>query len=99
LDDLVPPMMLQMLVENAIKHGIGKSVEPGEISISAIENEGILVLSVVNTGKLQEKPLQAGFGIQSTANRLNLIFGNKASFKIHQLTENQVEAVVNISLN
>lgn len=99
LDDLVPPMMLQMLVENAIKHGIGKSVEPGEISISAAEDEGKLVLSVVNTGKLQEPPLQAGFGIQSTANRLNLIFGNKASFKIHQLSENQVEAVVNISLN
>ena len=99
LDDLVPPMMLQMLVENAIKHGIGKSVGPGEIKISASEKEENLVLSVVNTGKLQAFPLQEGFGIQSTSNRLNLIFGNKASFRIHQLSENQVEAVVYISLN
>jgi two-component system LytT family sensor kinase len=99
LDDLVPPMMLQMLVENAIKHGIGKSVHPGEIRITAIERHQKLILSVVNTGHLQDLPLPEGFGIQSTANRLNLIFGNSASFRIHQLNPEMVEALVEISLN
>jgi two-component system LytT family sensor kinase len=98
LDDAVPPMMLQMLVENAIKHGIGKSVDPGEIRISALENNGQLILSVVNTGRLQALPLVEGFGLQSTTNRLNLIFGKKASFTIHQLTEDLVEAKVEIPL-
>jgi LytS/YehU family sensor histidine kinase len=98
LDDAVPPMMLQMLVENAIKHGIGKSVDPGEIRISAHENNEQLILSVVNTGRLQALPLVEGFGLQSTTNRLNLIFGKKASFTIHQLTEDLVEAKVEIPL-
>jgi len=99
LDDLVPPMMLQMLVENAIKHGIGKSVNPGEIKITAIERDQKLILSVINTGHLQDLPLPEGFGLQSTSNRLNLIFGNSASFKIHQLNPNMVEAIVEISLS
>lgn len=98
LDDAVPPMMLQMLVENAIKHGIGKSVGPGEIIISATEREEKLILKVVNTGKLQTSPIQEGFGLHSTSSRLNLIFGNKASFSIHQLTDAMVEAKVEISL-
>ena len=98
LDDAVPPMMLQMLVENAIKHGIGKSVGPGEIIISAIEKEEKLILKVVNTGNLQATPIQEGFGLQSTTSRLNLIFGSKASFSIHQLTDALVEAKVEISL-
>ena len=99
LDDAVPPMMLQMLVENAIKHGIGKSVEAGEIRISATEKDDQLILSVTNTGKLPSLPLPDGFGLQSTANRLKLIFGNKAHFSIHQLNESMVEAKVEISLN
>lgn len=98
LDDLVPPMMLQMLVENAIKHGISKSVDPGEIHITATEKDQKLILKVINTGVLQSQSLQEGFGLQSTTSRLHLIFGTNANFTIHQMTEAMVEAKVEISL-
>lgn len=98
LDHQVPPMMLQTLVENAIKHGIGKTVENGEIYIKAIETNGLLVLSVINTGLLEIQLGYEGFGLQSTSNRLNLIFGLSARFTIEQLNNQMVEAKVIIPL-
>jgi two-component system LytT family sensor kinase len=99
LDHQVPPMMLQTLVENAIKHGIGKTVHKGEISILANEAHGQLVLSVINSGLLEIKQDHEGFGLQSTSNRLQLIFGESASFSIKQLNQDMVEAKVNIPLS
>jgi len=99
LDHQVPPMMLQTLVENAIKHGIGKTVNKGEISIQANETNGQLVLSVINSGLLEIKQHHDGFGLQSTSNRLNLIFGDAASFSIVQLNKDMVEAKVIIPLS
>jgi LytS/YehU family sensor histidine kinase len=98
LDNPIPPMMLQTLVENAIKHGIGKKVEGGEIVISAHEEEEVYVLSVVNTGILEIPNEHEGFGLISTLNRLNLIFGAKASFSIVQLNSEKVEAKAIIPL-
>jgi LytS/YehU family sensor histidine kinase len=99
LDHQVPPMMLQTLVENAIKHGIGKTVNKGEISILANETNGQLVLSVINSGVLEIKQDHEGFGLQSTSNRLQLIFGDAASFSIEQLNKDLVEAKVIIPLS
>lgn len=99
LDHQVPPMMLQTLVENAIKHGIGKTVNKGEISILASETNGQLILSVINSGLLEIKQGHEGFGLQSTSNRLQLIFGDAASFSIEQLNKDMVEAKVIIPLS
>jgi signal transduction histidine kinase len=94
----IPPMMLQTLVENAIKHGIGKSIEGGEILIKANALKDKYELKVVNTGRLDQQPLHEGFGLTSTSNRLNLIFGEKAVFSIFQSDENHVEAKAIIPL-
>jgi LytS/YehU family sensor histidine kinase len=99
LDHQVPPMMLQTLVENAIKHGIGKTVHQGEISIMAHETNGQLELSVINSGMLEIKEGHEGFGLQSTANRLLFIFGDAANFSIRQLDKDRVEAKVIIPLS
>ena len=94
----VPPMMLQTLVENSIKHGVGKSQKQTEIVIKSLLTENHLRLRVLNTGMLNIQSNQDGFGLQSTSNRLNLIFGEKASFRISQLDPNFVEAAVDIPL-
>jgi sensor histidine kinase YesM len=99
LDNPVPPMMLQTLVENAIKHGIGKSVEPGIIKIVALENDGLFYLQVVNDGKLDMQKEKEGFGLQSTETRLQLIFAGRATFRICQLNEKEVLAEVVIPLD
>lgn len=96
LDHPVPPMMLQTLVENAIKHGISKQVEGGLVSIQTYFDETTIELIVQNTGLLSESIRDDGFGISSTRNRLALLFGEKAQFEIKQLDPTTVQAKVKL---
>jgi LytS/YehU family sensor histidine kinase len=84
-------MMLQTLVENAIKHGLGK--QPGNclIQIIAKVEDQKLVLKVINTGILQNTETD-GFGLQSTRERLNILYGGEALFEIYQCEDKQVTA-------
>jgi sensor histidine kinase YesM len=95
LDQPVPPMMLQTLVENAIKHGISKQISGGKIKIVSDFKDHYHELAVQNTGKLVNGTLKGeGFGLPSTLNRLSLLYGEKAQFSIKQLTAEMVEAKV-----
>jgi sensor histidine kinase YesM len=94
----VPPMMLQTLVENAIKHGISKQIQGGVVKIVSVIKGAFHELSVQNTGFLNGHTNADGFGLSSTTNRLSLLYGNKAKFEIKQLTPNLVEARVTIPL-
>ena len=94
LDQQVPPMMLQTLVENAIKHGISKQVRGGVVKIISDFRENYHELSVQNTGHLNGGTSHHGFGLSSTQDRLGLLYGNKASFQILQVNPELVEAKV-----
>jgi LytS/YehU family sensor histidine kinase len=91
-------MMLQMLVENAIKHGIGKSVKGGEVKIISKNRNGFFNLVVQNTGTLENAINTEGFGLQSTESRLALLFGHRAQFSITALDGPLVEAKIMIPL-
>jgi LytS/YehU family sensor histidine kinase len=95
---LVPPMMLQTLVENAIKHGISKQIHGGVVRIRSLIKDHYHELSVENTGHLNGFSSAEGFGLSSTTNRLSLLYGNKAKFEIKQANANLVEAKVRIPL-
>ena len=71
---MVPPMFVQQLVENAVKHGISQQAEGGEISVNASLRDGRLEVKVENTGRLAE-PLGRGFGIANARDRLQLLCG------------------------
>ncbi|MEI6946995.1 histidine kinase [Paraflavisolibacter sp. H34] len=94
LGQQVPPMMLQTLVENAIKHGISKQVKGGVVRIASGWDGFHHRLSVQNTGSLNGGSGQGGFGLSSTRDRLLLLYGERARFEIKQLTEQLVEATV-----
>jgi len=95
LDQPVPPMMLQTLVENAIKHGISKQISGGKIRIVSDFKDSYHELAVQNTGKLVNGTVKGeGFGLPSTLNRLSLLYGEKARFSIKQVTSEIVEARV-----
>ena len=96
LRNVVPPMMLQTLVENALKHGIGKLKEGGLIKISSAMINHNHIMSVQNTGHLDALYKEEGFGIASTRSRLNLLYGKEASFELKEITDNVVEAMVSI---
>ena len=96
LDQPVPPMMLQTLVENAIKHGINKQINGGIIKIVSDFKDNYHELLVQNTGCLQTTSNSDGFGLASTQNRLQLMFGERAHFQINEISENTVEARIQI---
>lgn len=93
LQQPIPPMMLQTIVENGIKHGISKRVEGGMISIIARQANYQYEIIVQNTGVLAPNA-KAGFGIKSTRERLKILFNNKGTFSVVQLTPEIVEAKI-----
>ena len=94
---MVPPLMLQTLVENGIKHGISNLKEGGEISISSKLSGKHLQLQIRNSGQLSNSFSEGkGFGIDNTRKRLNLIFGDSASFEIKNDTNKTVICTLNI---
>lgn len=94
----VPPMMLQTLVENAIKHGISHRVEGGKLEIiSRIDHLNHEII-IRNTGQLTGHPNDQGFGLKSTRQRLYLLYKKKAHFEIHNYNDHIVEAKVRIPL-
>jgi two-component system, LytTR family, sensor kinase len=94
LDQPVPPMMLQTLVENAIKHGISKQINGGVVRVISEFKGDYHEMAVQNTGHLNGAANTEGFGLSSTTDRLNLLYGNKAKFEIKQATSTLVEARV-----
>jgi len=99
LDQPVPPMMLQTLVENAIKHGISKQINGGVVKIISDFKDHYHELTVQNTGYLNGYSNTEGFGLSSTTNRLSLLYGDKAKFEIKQVNPTLVEAKVQIPVN
>jgi signal transduction histidine kinase len=79
----VPPMMLQTLVENAIRHGIARQKEGGDIFIGAHIDDRTMVISVRNTGHyVKARGMQDGIGLRNSRQRLAHIHGNKARLEI-----------------
>ncbi|NDA60779.1 MAG: sensor histidine kinase [Chitinophagia bacterium] len=102
LDQPVPPMMLQTLVENAIKHGISCEKNGGLIRIISDNRGNRHELVVENSGVFQNKIsagksiTSGGFGIESTRHRLKLMYGEKASFDIKNTNNHLVRAEISL---
>ncbi len=91
LTQLIPPMMIQTLVENGIKHGISKLPEGGQIYITCKLINNQLHITIINTGQLNHAVVSdLGFGLENTTNRLKYLYGDKALFKIENLNHEQV---------
>ncbi len=94
----IPPMMIQTLVENGIKHGISKYPEGGSITIHSSKTENGFEIKITNTGQLiVQSKSDSGFGIENTKNRLELLFGKKASFFLENLDEKHVISKIQIN--
>ncbi len=85
----VPPLMLQTLVENGIKHGISTLRDGGKLNIDAnvIDNE--LHIAIRNSGHFKGNR-QKGLGLENTRQRLKLIYGDKARFSIQNDADEMV---------
>jgi GNAT superfamily N-acetyltransferase len=80
----VPPMILQALVENALKHGVARRPEGGDVEIRATASNGNLVLQVTNSGELApSRPGDTQLGLKNIRERLHLLYGDRASLSLH----------------
>jgi sensor histidine kinase YesM len=88
-----PPMMIQTLVENAIKHGLEPKAEGGHLRVAAEIVHGKLQVSVADTGLGFGKAATAGTGVglANIRERLQLLYGPRASLTV---TENQPSGTV-----
>jgi signal transduction histidine kinase len=100
----VPPMLLQTLVENAVKYGISTRAEGGEVAIIARCENGALRLQVTNPGELAHPATPAraastGVGLRNAAERLRLLFGERASLQLRAESPLLVVAEAVLPLN
>jgi len=100
----IPPMLLQTLVENGVKYGISERPDGGEIVITARRSGDGMNLQVTNSGELHaaaDRPTPSeigstGVGLQNAAQRLRLLFGEKATLSLSQGAPGVVVAEANI---
>lgn len=94
LDIQIPQLLIQPLVENAIKHGLSQITEKGLIRISVNKEETQLKIRVYDNGPAFPDGPLTGFGIQNTQERIALLYGKKASIN----WVNGAEKFIEISL-
>jgi two-component system, LytTR family, sensor histidine kinase AlgZ len=91
----LPPMLLQTLVENAVKHGVATAPEGGDVEVRAAQHNGVLELSVTSPGRLDAEPGD-GFGLELSRERLRLLHGDRATLSLSQLDPARVRAVATL---
>lgn len=107
LDAAVPPLILQPLVENAIRHGIAHCTTAGSIRVGASARGQLLVLTVRDTGPFgppqqprphHERMTRAGVGLANTRARLTQMYGDRAFLRLERLERSSTWATVGIPL-
>jgi hypothetical protein len=88
---LVPQMILQPLVENAIRHGIAPAREGGWVEIEADARDGVLGIRVRNS-IVGNGPRGTGLGLRNVESRLQHLYSGKASLHLHMAEDNVVTA-------
>ena len=104
----VPPLLLQPLVENAIKHGLEPQRGPGELRVEAMRDGETLVLRVADSGRGLEAAAAArdhdpgepgsGFGLAQVRERLHTLHGDAARFTLRPRPEGGTLAEIRLPL-
>jgi two-component sensor histidine kinase len=89
----IPPMTLQPLAENALKHGIGGRLEGGRIRIAARRTDGVLRLEVEDDGAGFVRGAREGTGLDNLRARLATLYGDRASLNVEPLPRGTLATV------
>jgi two-component system, LytTR family, sensor kinase len=99
-DAEVPHLILQPLVENAVRHGIAKNTGQGELRIQAVRDSRSLLLRITDNGPgligSEVSASKSSLGLRSTRERLQTLYGAEQSFSIRSLEQGGVEVTVRI---
>ena len=89
----IPTLSIQLLVENAIKHGIDLIVIGGIINLTIKKQDDLIEIIVRNPGSIKNKN-NVGLGLKNLQERLAIQYKNKAIFSLIELNTNEVEAKI-----
>jgi LytS/YehU family sensor histidine kinase len=94
----IPPLLLQPLVENAIKHGLERSVQGGEVAVSCLAVKGMVRIIVADSGKGMDEQDSSGIGmgLDNVRKRLSLLYGTAATLFLEENTPTGVKVTVEI---
>jgi two-component system, LytTR family, sensor kinase len=98
----VPNLLLQPLVENAIKHGISRRAAGGSIRVAALRQDGKLRLSVYNDGPdnpTDGNATQTGVGLSNLRTRLQILHGSDSALQMSHTDTGAVQVVVSLPLD
>jgi two-component system LytT family sensor kinase len=84
---LLPCLVLQPIIENAIKHGVNQSIEPVEIRVFAKTDQDKLVVTIVNTKDGDSRKKGTGTGLKNLSNRLRILYGDRAHLQVQNDTD------------
>tara|TARA_B110000211_G_C13949423_1_gene495441 strand:+ start:127 stop:726 length:600 start_codon:yes stop_codon:yes gene_type:complete len=99
----IPPMIIQTLVENGIKHGVSQLIKGGSVKVECRVIRDELIISILNSGQYSPHEIKkintsdsSGFGLENSIQRLELIFNGKATLEISNQDEHTVLTVIKI---
>lgn len=89
----IPPMIIQLLVENAIKHGISNVKKGGYVNLNIKTDKDKLLIRVENNGKLCTIKKSTGVGLKNITKRLTFIYGDQATFTLEEKEKNVIAEI------
>lgn len=99
LETRIPPMLLQTLVENGVKHGVARLPRGGEIRVASRVESTAVKIQVRNSGQLGEGDGSTRLGLENAKERLRLLYGNAASLVLRNYDRDSVIAEISIPLS
>ncbi|MEP5612214.1 MAG: histidine kinase [Cyclobacteriaceae bacterium] len=93
----IPPMIIQLMTENAVKHGISQLKDGGNINVSVSSEKEELILQVSNTGRLKERSKTGGIGLRNATERIRILFEKEPDLDLFQDGE-MVRSVLKLPL-
>lgn len=98
MSGMVPALVLQPLVENAVKHGVLTLEEGGAVSVTAVRNNGTLRLSVADNGRgaAKDRLSARGVGLSNTVTRLQELYGDAARLSLGPSSAGGLEVAIQL---
>lgn len=86
----IPRFIIQPLIENAVKHGISKLVEGGEIKVNITKEGSSILIAVADTGTPFDSDFAPGFGLQSIYDKLEILYVDKFEMNFENAPQKRV---------
>ena len=94
LNNQIPRFLIQPLVENAFKHGLNNTTENGVLEVRIAQKDQNLEISIADNGTDFPEQLELGYGLQSTYDKLNLLYSNDYQLQLFNNPSKQIKIIL-----